>query len=143
MRRYQLGGFLPPHNPNYVEREADPYLYEKLKAGPCTVIDLLLFGSSITKKAFYKGVAEEMFRLTEQDEQIFNTWWNSYPSSDYSGSKLTLDPPQPERVSYSNTAKLKTFLEEVLLKSVQEKMFIFIDEIDMLLRYTFTHDDFF
>jgi len=113
------------------------------KGFPCTVIDLLLFGSSITKKAFYKGVAEEMFRLTEQDEQIFNTWWNSYPSSDYSGSKLTLDPPQPERVSYSNTAKLKTFLEEVLLKSVQEKMFIFIDEIDMLLRYTFTHDDFF
>ena len=124
MRKYQLGGSLPPHDPTYVQREADAYLYKKLKVGefcyilsarqmgksslrvrtmtqlqkegfPCTVIDLQSFGSSVTETALYRGITEEMFRLTEQEEQIFKTWWNNYPSSDYSASKLTLDPPLP------------------------------------------------
>ncbi|GAB1541418.1 hypothetical protein NUACC21_40890 [Scytonema sp. NUACC21] len=154
--RYQVGGSLLHNDPTYVVREADGILYNALKAGDfcyilnsrqmgkssllqrvsyrleqegfaCVYIDVSRLGSDeTTPLQWYKGTIFSLFHSLDLARHInFKDWWQQ---------QTDLSPVQ----------KLHQFVEEVLLRYVQEqRIFIFIDEIDSLLSLNFPSNDFF
>jgi adenylate cyclase len=153
---YQVGGSLTNFSPSYVERAADLQLYEALHKGEfcyvlnsrqmgkssllvktkhrlqqegfiCTTIDMTNIGSeNITPSQWYKGVVADLWSGFNLLETInLKAWWK-------------------EREDISLLQRLSSFISEVLLVQFkQERLFIFIDEIDSTLSLNFSIDDFF
>ncbi|MGB3533900.1 MAG: AAA-like domain-containing protein [Microcoleaceae cyanobacterium] len=153
---YQVGGSLTVEAPSYVERQADRQLYQALMRGEfcyilnsrqmgkssllartkynlqqngyvCSAIDLTRVGrQNMTALQWYKGVTGEIWRgfnlLTKVN---LKTWWK-------------------EEGDISLLQKLGYFIEDILLfQFPQEKIIIFVDEIDSILNCDFSVDDFF
>ena len=154
--RFHVGGSLSVGAPSYVERRADQELYDALLEGQfcyvfnarqtgksslrvrmkhrlklagfaCASIDVNSIGSErVTPQQWYKGVASELLRgLGLLGKVNFKAWWE-------------------DQVGLAPIQQLSRFIEEVLLTQLDdERIFIFIDEVDSILSTEFSLDDFF
>jgi len=153
---YQIGGSLNTDAVTYVKRKADDQIYQALKNGEfcyvlnsrqmgkssllvrtlhrlqaegfqCSTIDMTRIGSeNITPLQWYKGIVGELWRSFNLFGQVnLKTWWRD-----------------SEDISFLQ--RLSHFIEDILLVQFpQERIFIFIDEIDSILSLDFAVDDFF
>lgn len=153
---YQVGGSLPPQSPTYIRRQADDDLFEVLLAGTfcyvfnarqmgksslrvqamarlrnagirCGAIDLTAIGTQqVSAQQWYAAIAAiltQQFHLNISLPQL-RQWWRDRPDL----------PP---------AARLRDFIDTVLLVKIRDPIAIFIDEIDAILSLNFATDDFF
>jgi len=157
MYEYRVGGSLAADDPTYIKRHADNELYQALVRGEfcyvlssrqmgksslrvqtrhrleasgqghCVAIDMTRIGSrQLSPEQWYQGIAFELQRkLGSQSLVNLPLWWQGLGE---------LSPVQ----------KLSQFIESILLQdSSQQRLFIFLDEIDSVRSLSFSVADFF
>lgn len=150
---YKVGGSLEYQHPTYIVRQADQELYQGLQNGEfcyvlnsrqmgksslrvqmmkrlqqegikCASIDMMQIGSDVTPSEWYGGIVSELIRGFGLTYKInFSAWWR-------------------ERELLSPIQRLGEFIEDVLLTEFSQKIVIFIDEIDSVLKFPFRNDFF-
>ncbi len=146
---YKVGGSLRFDHPSYVIRQADQDLYNYLKSGQycfvlnsrqmgksslrvrvtrklrnegyfCAFLDLTLIGVTVNQEQWYKSLCRQLLDSLELDEINLNLFWQEF----------------------EGLSELQRFqkLIEFVLETIDNKLVIFIDEIDSLIRLTFKDD---
>ena len=144
---YHVGGNLNLDDPSYIERKADRNLYEKLEAGNfCYVLNSRQMGKSSLRVRVKKNLETAGFKcvvisLDKLGARGFTEeqWYNSLIKN--IADKFDL---QTESLSdLTPLDRLSSFFENKLLAENEQKIVIFIDEIDTVLSLDFPTDDFF
>ena len=153
--QYQVGGSLNANSPSYVKRQADKDLYKALLDGSfCYVFNTRQMGKSSLRKQMISKLKSEGWacapidlsnvktqattieqwyavlisnlasRLQLTKKFNFSSWWSS----------VSMLPP---------IGRLNKFIEEIALVEIEQKIAIFLDEIDSTLHLGFSMDNFF
>lgn len=154
--QYKVGGSLQNNDPTYVERQSDKELYTALLNGEfCYVFNTRQMGkSSLLVKAKQK-LEQEGYRCTNVDITRIGSkhitplqWYKGTVGDLWRGfgclGKINLKTWWQEKEEISLLQRLSEFIEELLLNQFpDQKLCIFIDEIDNILSLEFDVDDFF
>ncbi|MEH1767703.1 MAG: ABC transporter substrate-binding protein [Nostoc sp.] len=144
---YHVGGDLNLDDPSYIERQADINLYDKLEAGNfCYVFNSRQMGKSSLRVRVKKNLETAGFKCVVISLDRLGTkgfteeqWYNSLIKN--IADKFHL---QTESLSdLTPLDRLSSFFENKLLAENEQKIVIFIDEIDTVLSLDFPTDDFF
>lgn len=150
---YIFSGTLPKNTATYIEREADRKLYQLLEAGEfCYVFNSRKTGKSSLRVRVMSRLQQEGYvcvaidlSLDEVELASSEQWYFGMLYNIACDLHLDLDLEQwwDLKPQLSPLAKLRYFIETVLLVEIPGKIIIFIDEIDSVLSLNFSTDDFF
>lgn len=149
---YVTGGTLRPDAPSYVERRADKELCEGLMRGEfCYVLTSRQMGKSslmvrTVQRLRAEGVAVAVLDLTAIGQNLtIEQWYDGLMSR--LGQQLSLEEEVSDfwqtHPEWGPLQRWTTALEQVVLRHIDAKVVIFVDEIDIVRSLPFSTDEFF
>ena len=151
---YVVGGTMRPHSVSYIERQADRELIRRVVAGDfCYVLTPRQMGKSslmvhvaqqIKKHNIIPIIVDLTLIGTEQGEDGASQWYYGIAYKIIKELKLRVDLNSwwDQRKYLTATQHLTQLFDEILLPNTNERVVVFVDEIDTTIGMSFT-DDFF